>query len=399
MKTSLPKINPAKFFNKADPRPYINMSFRGEAGSGKSQTAAIVAAGIFKNLYKGKGGIVLVDTENSAKYLRPALVDLGGFRWTEPGDPDNQVFLLGPDPETGAMPTLADVCAAMEWMHEERIANMMLIDSLTTIHREFATHYRQTELNGKDIRFQDYPKFKERWREEFSFRVTTLRGCHFWTGRLGSKYDIVKDDDSKKDSVEFVKIGNKMAGDTETEYEADITMEMRSHEETGRHNKRGKDLPAKVWRSAVILKSRFAKYDGMQFNIGGAKKGPDYQDFRAVIEECIGILPTAEGEAPRQRFANTPLARGCKSPDEMAELEKYRDRITAVVNAMVKQPGANGRADILFGQFGIRSDEELSGRPIHDLKVGFDALKAKLKARGNGADKEAAEVNPAAGFC
>lgn len=381
MKTSLGKIDPAKFFNVADPRPYINMSFRGDQGSGKSMTAATVAGGIFKHLYHGKGGIVLVDTENSSKYLRPIL-EAAGFRWTRPDDPENNVFLLGPHPDTGALPTLADVCAAMEWMHEERVANIMLIDSLTTIHREFYAKYSEEHLRGKELQLKDYRRFNARWREEFSQRATLLRGCHFWTGRLGNVFESVAD--SKGDDATFVKTKNKMAGDRETEYEADITIEMRSHEETGRVNKKGAAMPARVWRSAVILKSRFPRFDGLQFNLGGSKKGPGYDDFRAVIEECIGVLPKAGDEAPQQRFESTRLVQGHgRSYDEQKESEALRARISAMITALGKKTGETAE-NILFTTFGVRSAGELAEESNHDLEMGFKALKAKLQARGNG---------------
>src|SRR6185437_15630139 len=65
------KIDPASFFTPiGNTKPFFKAAFEGFAGCGKTYTSALVAVGLHQRI-GSKKPIVIFDTEESAKFLKP----------------------------------------------------------------------------------------------------------------------------------------------------------------------------------------------------------------------------------------------------------------------------------------------------------------------------------------
>lgn len=372
--------NPAAFFNTGEPFPFIKMSFEGGPGSGKSYTAGVVARGILKVKQKSghtKPRVIAIDTEQALKFWRPLLTDDGLLTWTDPGDPNNQLFVLSTDPATGANPSLADVCRALDWANEGN-ADLIIIDSLTKIHRDFVAAYRDENLKGRKIEFRDWPFVKEAWRDNFVERAVHCRADIIWCGRLANVYDFIGEEGGKK---EIKKTGTKFAGDSEVAYEADINVHMERKEEIGRKDPKGKDLQPRVWHMATILKSRFPKYDGRVFNLSGQNKGPVFADFEEAIRFVIG--DGKEGKAV-ERTANTEIVKQAGNPEDVRQGEIYIQRLMGALDQLCP-PDMKDRyyhRGIILGEAfnGETSIEAIKTKPTDELERGWRFVRAKVDA-------------------
>src|SRR5215208_2016343 len=65
------KLDPASFFMPiGNTKPYFKAAFEGFAGCGKTYTSALIAVGLHQRIGSTKP-IVIFDTEESAKFLKP----------------------------------------------------------------------------------------------------------------------------------------------------------------------------------------------------------------------------------------------------------------------------------------------------------------------------------------
>ena len=287
------KIDPGKLFNVGEPFPFIKINFEGGPGSGKSYTAGIIAQGILRRIKKTgeTPKIIIVDTEQACKFWMPLLTADPNLMMKKlrPDDPNNQIFILSTDPETGKNPGLVDVCKALDFMGQGG-AHIILLDSLTKIHRDFVGEFQIKKLEGRRVQFQDWAKLKQIWRDEYVSRMVNSKGHVIQCGRLANTYEEFTEGDKRT----IHKTGTHMAGDRETAYEGDLNIYMERRDETGKIGKNGKPLPNRVWHIATILKSRFPQFDGKMLNLSGKKPGPDYSDFALALEFVVGDGQAAE---------------------------------------------------------------------------------------------------------
>lgn len=227
--------------------PYFKCALQGMAGTGKTFTAAQIAAGLWNRIGSDKP-IIIFDTEKSAKFLKPMFAKAG-------------VKVLVKQSRT-----LPDLMKTMQLCSDGE-ADILLIDSITHVYEQFLSDYQKRKGRSR-LYFQDWGEIKPTWKREFSTRLVNS-DCHIiFTGREGFTYDHIED---QKGNVEIVKSGVKMKAEGETAYEPDLLLRMERFEELLDHDKH-------VWREATVVKDRSDLLDGRTF------KDPSYEDFAPVIE-------------------------------------------------------------------------------------------------------------------
>lgn len=256
-----------KFFSDlAMTTPYFKMAAEGAAGSGKTYTLALLAAGLYKQIGSDKP-IVIYDTERSAKFLRPFFQG-------------QDIPVLLKDSRS-----LTDLTATMDYCDAGN-AEILIIDSITHVWEGFLNAY-QKKKNRAYIQFQDWGFIKPTWKREYSDRLVMGRYHILFTGREGFIYDHeINEETGKK---ELIKTGVKMKVEGDTAYEPDVLIRMERFEKLLGDNK-------EVWREATVIKDRAALIDGQVF------RNPTFEDFRPVVEFLL-----TDVKAPAESTARSDL--------------------------------------------------------------------------------------------
>jgi len=238
------------FTDLANTTPYFKAAAEGAAGSGKTFSLALIAAGLYKYI-KSTKPIIIFDTEKSAKFLKPFFGQ-------------HKIEVLLKDSRT-----LTDLTATMDFCDEGN-ADILMIDSITHVWEGFLNAYQQKK--GRTyLQFQDWGQIKPMWRREYSDRLVMGRYHILFTGREGFTYDNeINEDTGKK---ELIKTGVKMKVEGDTAYEPDLLIRMERFEEILSNGK-----PKRVWREATVIKDRANLIDGKVF------ENPTFEHFRPVIE-------------------------------------------------------------------------------------------------------------------
>ena len=364
MRQNFDDIKPDAFFAEGETMPFINISFRGDAGSGKSYTAGMIVKGIWES-GKCTKGIIVCDTEQSLKFLRPLLIG-SGVKELPPGDPNNQLFIK-------PNPSLADVCRLLDWMDQGN-ANIMIIDSLTKIHKEYVEDYRRQKRGDGRLQMLDWDFLKTNWADNFSDRVVNGKGHVVMCGRLGNVYEFIDDGSGKK---ELVKTGHKQRGDSDTAYESDINVEMQRREELDRTGKGGVKLADRIYHVATVLKSRYPRLDGKQINHDGKAKGPKYDDFKEAIEFVIGDGTAAKAT---ERTSNDSLVKQPGDPQAQTDHHTWYQRVGALLGRLVPVGTVGAlpmKSDYLSRAFnGETSMEALKQLSAEEIEAGCLRLQA-----------------------
>jgi len=236
------------FTDLANTQPYLKVAVQGQAGSGKSYTLALIAAGLYERI-GSKKPIVIFDTERSAKFLRPFFAERG-------------IPVLLKDSRS-----LSDLIDSMDYCAAGN-AEILLIDSITHVYEGFLQAYQQKKGRNR-IEFQDWGFLKPTWKREFSDRLVLIRAHVGFSGREGYTYSYEVNEETGK--RELIKDGVRMKVEGETAYEPDVLIRMERYERLLGPNK-------EVWREATVIKDRADLIDGKVF------RDPTYEDFKPVVE-------------------------------------------------------------------------------------------------------------------
>lgn len=206
---------------------YAKVGLYGDAGSGKTFTAAQLAIGLYQYA-KLKKPVGMFDTEPAASYIKP-LFDKAGIE-----------FLVYD--ESRALKDL------MDFMDEaEKECSVVIVDSITHIWRDAqdsflkkinASNKKKAEANGwvkkwkpiYQLEFHHWKPIKAAWHT-FTDRFLASKLHMIVCGRAGSIYEYQKNEDTGK--MELITIGTKMATEKELGYEPSLLIEMVKHRESG----------------------------------------------------------------------------------------------------------------------------------------------------------------------
>jgi hypothetical protein len=334
---------------------YFKAGFMGEAGSGKTHTATLVAIGLMQYLeVRGISGgdkpVFMLDTEN-------------GSSWVKPLFDEAKIPLL-----VAKTRAFKDLVPAVR--EAEKCASVLFIDSITHFWEDLQNSYmaRMSEKRGRTmgkLEFQDWAYIKGEWRKFSDAFVTSNLHC-ILCGRLGWEYEQVEDDKGKK---QIEKSGAKMQAEKGLGYEPNILVWM----------ERNMDLHSKVVaRTATILKDRSRLLDGKQF------EHPSFHTFLPHIEFMAlgGKHETADPNRTSEDIIPTDEGAG------LSDLKSIRrgivlDEIEAL---MIKHFPSQSVADkqaksaLVMKHFKTSSWTEISKlMPLYDLQYGFNEMHIELE--------------------
>lgn len=341
-------------FKKAEMQTaYLKMGIYGEAGTGKSYTASLIARGLAKHIEKSGQPlppVMFFDTETGANWVKPLFDEVG------------IEFLVA---STRAFEDLKQA------VKEAEAAQAILIaDSMSHVWEEVREAYlqRKRENLGKPyakLELPDWNTIKPEWGKFTSLYLNSA--CHIiLCGRAGNVYEFQDKEGSNK--KEMIAAGTRMAAEKGLGYEPSLLVEMTSHQIDGARKAKT------ISRKATVLKDRSTTLDGRQFenpdfkqflphilklNLGGKHAGFD------TTRNSVKIFPREERE--HDRFDRDILLEEI----EAVMLEHYPSRSAADVQA---------KADLLKTFFGTTSWTEVSKKmPVNELRERYNALHIQLQ--------------------
>lgn len=330
------------FTNLENTKPYFKAAFEGFAGSGKTYTAALIAVGLHKRIGSTLP-VVIFDTEKAAKFLKPLFAEHG-----------IEVLLR-------ESRSLADLKETMKRMREEKISDILLIDSISHIWENALEAYK-SKKNRSYLQFEDWGIIKPTWKKEFSDPFVNDPYHVIMCGRAGYEYENEKNAETGK--REIFKSGIKMKVEGETAYEPDMLILMERFEEVLERDKT-------VWREATIIKDRSTILDGKTF------KNPTFSEFAPAIEAMLANPILKNPNAVMEGDAGLLF----KTEEQKNEWKREKDKIREEIDGLLTRiaPGSTGKdkklkLDLLDKVFGTTSETTIAEKSLQELRDGYTAI-------------------------
>lgn len=335
----------------------LKFGIYGDAGSGKSFTATLVAIGLHKYI-KSQKPIAYYDSEGGSDYLLHIYEKEG-------------VELLV---------AKSDSFSDLKEFTREAIkrVDIAIVDSVSLPWDELQKAYMKKHHLDQIRHWAHWKTIKAKWREDFS-DIYLEAPIHFLVcGRAGIVLEEVEDDQGIK---ELKQTGMRMRVEKELGYEPSLLVEL--------EKVRSKSTGTPGWvHRAWVAKDRFDLLDGKHFD------EPTFESFLPHIEKLnIGgkhkprdTKQTSEEEFQRRNWGDKYF--------------KLHDQLLDKIKITLEQlyPGrsdtaVNSRRDICEEIFGSKSWEEIKDVDLFNneiLQVGYEKLSAKLKERqGEGEETDA----------
>jgi hypothetical protein len=339
---------------------YLKLGIYGEAGSGKSFTAHLIATGLAKYIKSAKP-IGFVDTETGSDFL------LGKFQ------------AAGLEVVRTKTRAFADLLVIMD--EAEQACDVLIIDSITHFWNELIESYmKKNEL--KRLALKHWQPLKATWRE-FTDRFVNSKVHVIVCGRSADKWEEVEDpNDGAK---ELKKVGTKMRTETEMGYEPSLLVEMETVQLSPRAGGR-------LVHRAYVRKDRFDVINGAEID------NPTFESFLPHIErlnlggEHKAIEP---GRSSQDMFERTDIGE-MKSVRREILAEKITNAIRELYPGQAEQDKI-ARIALMKEVFGTSSWTEISRLlPQESLEAGLAALESRLAGgKGQGGDPPPAEAEKA----
>lgn len=341
---------------KPQRQAFAKVGLYGDAGSGKTRTAAEIAIGLHKWAKLAKP-VAMFDTEPAAAYIEP-LFKKAGIEFVVADHSRALVDLMG-------------------FMDEaEATCSIAIIDSITHIWRDaqdsFLRKLNETrEANNKrplaSLEFQHWKPIKERWGQ-FTDRFLASHLHVIVCGRSGSVYEYQdKDDGSTK--KELITVGTKMATEKELGYEPSLLIEMYKAREDG-----------KIINTAVVEKDRADTLNGREFAM------PTFESFLPHFQFLnIG------GEAhPSMAQRDSKELFSGDGEDDWGREKRSREIWCEEIKGLLVEHGMDGtsteakkrRQDVLMLTFGTGSWTKVESMDAERIKAGYHTMKSELHKEG-----------------
>jgi hypothetical protein len=331
---------------------FAKVGIYGNAGSGKTYTAALIAIGLHKyaNATKPVG---MFDTEPAASYIIP-LFEKAGIP-----------FLVYDESRA-----LKDLMAFMDEAERECFA--VIIDSVTHVWRDTQESYiakvnEGLAKKGKrpifKLEFHHWGPIKAAWAK-FTDRYLSSKLHVIVCGRAGSIYEYQENQETGK--KELITTGTRMATEKEMGYEPSLLIEMAPAREEG-----------KTINRAVVVKDRTDTLNGHEIDF------PDFEKLKphfAFLNLGGAHYDSMEKRDSKEMFtedgqddwSNEQRQRGIWSEEIAGLMQKHHPSQTA--------DDKKARADLMDEIFHTRSWKKIEeATPSKDLRAGYARLKAKLE--------------------
>lgn len=326
---------------------YAKLGFYGEAGSGKTYTAAKIAIGLHQYA-KLKKPIGMFDTEPAASYLIP-LFEAAGIN-----------FLVYDESRA-----LSDL---MDFMDEaEKECSVVIIDSITHVWRDAQESHlkainERKEKAGKrpiaSLEFHHWRIIKSVWGK-FTDRFISSKLHCIVCGRAGSIYEYQTGANGRK---ELITIGTKMATEKELGYEPSLLVEMVKVRDDGL-----------LVNRALVEKDRTAQINGIMFDM------PTFENFLPHFQ--LLNLGGDHFDSMNQRDSSGLYGETAEESGwdrEKRDRTIYSEEIKQILMKHIPGQGEKDKvkkADVLEEVFGSRSWTKIS-EDSHSsrLKWGFEKI-------------------------
>jgi hypothetical protein len=323
---------------------FAKVGIYGNAGSGKTYTAALIAIGLHKYA-KATKPIGMFDTEPAASYIIP-LFEKAGIP-----------FLVYDESRA-----LRDLMAFMD----------VIVDSVTHVWRDTQESYL-AKLNeglakkGKrpihKLEFHHWGPIKAAWAK-FTDRYLSSKLHVIVCGRAGSIYEYQENAETGK--KELITTGTRMATEKEMGYEPSLLIEMVPAREDGQTINR-----------ATVIKDRTATLNGQEIDFPDFEKVKSHFAFLNLGGEHYASMDQRDSkemftEDGQDDWSHEQRQRGIWSEEISGLMQTHYPAQTAEHKA--------ARLGLMQEFFGTKSWKKIEeATPSKDLKAGFERMKAKLE--------------------
>lgn len=333
---------------------FAKVGIYGEAGSGKTYTAATIAIGLHR-ASKLTGPVAMFDTELAASYVAPLFAQAGIEFLVDQGNRSLSSVLKFFDEAEAAQ------------------ASIVIVDSVSHIWKDVQESYLAKINDGRNkagknpvtrLEFQDWAIVKSAW-EKFTDRYLTSHLHCFICGRAGSVYEYQKNDRTNK--MELITTGTKMATEKNLSYEPSLLIEM---------DKRPGG--SGIVNVATVEKDRTARLMGKEIPF------PDYEKLKAHFEflNIGGGHAVLLGDNSKGMFNDD-------GNDEWTAERRNRDIVLEEVKAVLALHGLDGtgteakktRVVLLEQHFGTASATKMDSMSSEKLREGYTNLRVALEGR------------------
>lgn len=331
---------------------FAKVGLYGEAGSGKTYTAAKIAIGMHQAVGSDKP-VGMFDTEPAASYIIP-LFEKAGID-----------FLVYDESRA-----LVDL---MRFMDEaEQTCSVVIIDSISHVWRDAQESYL-AKINGKrksqrlspitSLEFHHWRPIKSAWAA-FTDRFLASKLHVIVCGRAGKIYEYQdKDDGSGK--KELISTGSRMATEKELGYEPSLLIEMIKHRDNGR-----------IINRALIEKDRTDTMNGRIVDYPDFEKLRSHFDFLNIGGEHFSYsgrdsqdLYTEDGE---DNWGHEKRQREIFCEEIQGLLLKHYPSQSAEHKA--------AKADAIETVFQTRSWKKVESMRSDEIRAGYRKMKSMLEA-------------------
>jgi hypothetical protein len=334
---------------------YAKVGLYGEAGSGKTYTAAQIAIGLhqFAKLDKPVG---MFDTEPAASFIIPYFKKAG------------IEFLVYDESRA-----LKDLMAFMD--EAEAACSVVIIDSITHVWRDTQESYlKRINQTRKDqnkrplasLEFQHWRPIKSAWAD-FTDRYLSSKVHCIVCGRAGSVYEYQENDNGKK---ELITVGTKMATEKEMGYEPSLLIEM-----------------IKAFEGGKLVNQAFVEKDRADLLNGKLIDRPDFNKLRSHFE----FLNLGGQHFGSMHEKDSTEMFNEEGDDNWTYEKRQREIWGEEIKSLLIEHGLDGssqevkqrRVKLLKDVFGTGSWTAIESRQSEKIKEGYLQMKAILGAPVN----------------
>lgn len=333
---------------------FAKVGLYGNAGSGKTYTAALIAIGLHQYA-KATKPIGMFDTEPAASYIIP-LFEKAGIP-----------FLVYDESRA-----LKDLMSFMDEAEQECFA--VIVDSVTHVWRDTQESYMAkineglAKKNKKPIyrlEFHHWVPIKAAWAK-FTDRYLSSKLHVIVCGRAGAMYEYQENTETGK--KELITTGSRMATEKEMGYEPSLLIEMIPARENG-----------KTINRAVVIKDRTDTLNGNEIDFPDFEKLKSHFAFLNLGGEHYTSMERRDSkemftEDGQDDWSNEQRQRGILSEEIGGLMQTHYPAQTAEHKA--------ARLALMQEIFGTRSWKKIEeATPSKDLRAGLEKMREKLEPR------------------
>lgn len=343
---------------------FAKVGIYGEAGSGKTYTAAQIAIGLHKYA-KCTKPVGFFDTEPAASYIIPLFREAG------------IEFLVYDESRA-----LKDLMSFTDEAEQE--CSIIIADSITHVWRDAQDSFlarmneQRKAANPRakpiyQLEFHHWKPIKASW-QAFTDRFLSSKVHYIVCGRAGSIYEYQKNEESGK--MELITVGTKMATEKELGYEPSLLIEMVKHRENGR-----------IINRALVEKDRTNRINGAEIDRPSFESFLPHFEFLNIGGEHHTSMNLRDS---KEMFDVDTNGQGWDY--EKRQREIWEEEIKGLlIKYGLDGTGADAkkkRMDLLERVFGTMSWTAITEKRSDSLMAGYEQIKEILESEANGASPQ-----------